>query len=242
MDERVIKKFWKNVKKTNSCWEWKGPLNKRETPVIRIGSAKLADGSSELKEYSPRRVSLELAGFQVPLNCQTILTCGNSKCVRPDHIIFGEQARFWIKVNKLGPNDCWLWTAGKDKDSYGKFAIRHNGKRIDSRAHAFSWELHNGKPVPKGMLVCHTCDTPSCVNPAHLFIGTPQDNTDDMIKKNRHTHGEESNFAKLTEEQVKKIRQLHKTGMNYKQIADLFDVQDETIRNIVLRKNWRHVV
>lgn len=75
---------------------------------------------------------------------------------------------------------CILWTAGSDKDGYGKIAV--NGK--DWRAHRLSFHLHNG-PVTTNILVCHKCDTPSCINPSHLFAGDPLVNMQDKVRKGR---------------------------------------------------------
>jgi hypothetical protein len=88
-------------------------------------------------------------------------------------------ARFWKSVNKDGY--CWLWTRKPDAYGYGVFSV--NGRH--TRAHRFSWELHHG-PVPDGLWVLHKCDTPACVRPDHLFIGTQMDNVTDMIAKGRY--------------------------------------------------------
>lgn len=88
--------------------------------------------------------------------------------------------RFFSKVY-ISITGCWLWTAYRNKAGYGDFGVR---RRV-MKAHVFSWEFHNGKEVPRGLDVCHTCDTPSCVNPDHLFVGTRTDNMRDCASKGR---------------------------------------------------------
>lgn len=86
--------------------------------------------------------------------------------------------------------NCWLWTAGRMVGGYGSIFLRHTGidwkhrKSVFDGAHRVSWLLHKG-PIPEGLRVCHHCDTPSCVNPDHLFVGTAADNTRDSIHKGR---------------------------------------------------------
>lgn len=87
--------------------------------------------------------------------------------------------RFWSKVRKS--KGCWIWTAAAS--GVGDYGYFWSGSAM-VRAHRFSWELHNG-PIPEGLKVLHACDVPLCVNPSHLFLGTMQDNSDDMVQKGR---------------------------------------------------------
>lgn len=92
--------------------------------------------------------------------------------------------RFWKKVDKKSDEKCWNWIACKNKQGYGRIGIAASEC---VNAHRFSWVLHYGQ-IPQGLFICHKCDNPSCVNPKHLFTGTRQDNTNDMVLKKRSKH------------------------------------------------------
>jgi hypothetical protein len=106
--------------------------------------------------------------------------------------------RLWPKVDKsAGPDGCWLWTGAKKQGGYGK--IGQGGSAGWVLAHRVAWEVVNG-PIPHGMVVCHSCDEPSCVNPAHLWLGTQAQNLADMRAKDRHCSGEKMTQALLGSE------------------------------------------
>lgn len=141
--------------------------------------------------------------------------------------------RFWAKVDKSG--DCWLWIGKLTSNGYGQFSI--NRKMV--RAHRVSWELHHDT-IPSGMYVCHTCDNKLCVRPEHLFLGTPKDNMQDMLKKGRgrfvKVFGENNGNAKLTSSDVERIKALLATGHYlHKEIAQMVGVHRSTVSYIRAR-------
>jgi len=124
---------------------------------------------------------------------------------------------------------CWLWTAGVFKDGYGKMEIKYQYKR----AHRISWMIFRGE-IPDGMCVCHSCDTPLCVNPDHLFLGTRRENNQDAARKGRMRCW----MAKLTASQVLEIRSSSESGAD---AARRYGVSKSTISDTRNGKRWRHV-
>ena len=142
---------------------------------------------------------------------------------------------FWRKVNKNGPNGCWVWTAATKQAGYGMIGF----KTKLCLAHRLSWELHNG-PIPNGLCVLHKCDNPPCVNPNHLFLGSRKDNNLDKIKKGRSPNlkGSNSGRAVLIESQILEIRELLKTDLTQQEIGNLYGVSRSTIKEIKCGSNW----
>lgn len=130
----------------------------------------------------------------------------------------------------INSNGCWIWN--KMVGKYPQWWYKN--KQI--YVHRWSYETFVG-PIPKNYDVCHQCDTPACVNPKHLFVGTRQDNMNDAVLKGRHARGE-TNQNKLTEEQVLEIRT--KKG-KYVDIALDYNITPEQVSNIIRRKSWKHI-
>jgi len=143
---------------------------------------------------------------------------------------------FWNKVEVGSEDSCWNWQACKTLDNYG--LIKINGKMW--RAHRVSWIIANEQDVPKGMLVCHHCDNPSCVNPSHLFLGTHADNMRDKNEKGRcaHNRGEKGGGAKLTKEEVVEI--FYDTDTQAK-IAKKHGIAQSMVHFIKTHKRWSHI-
>lgn len=132
---------------------------------------------------------------------------------------------------------CWAWNGNHDSDGYS--TLYFNKKTL--KGHRVSWIIHNGE-IPGRLFVLHKCDTPPCTNPDHLFLGTPKDNWDDMIKKGRGCYkGSLASNAKLKEEEVIEIKKLLKTKMKRIEIAQKFNVTLSAIKNIRQGKTWSHI-
>jgi len=129
--------------------------------------------------------------------------------------------------------DCWLWI-GSDNYRYGTFWMDKPLK-----AHRVAWTIYRGE-IPNGLHVLHTCDTPLCVNPSHLFLGTHRDNMRDMFSKGRRdtARGFRNGNAKLTDLQVHEIRS---SVGSQRKIAARFKISQTTVGVIKRRKNWKHI-
>lgn len=141
---------------------------------------------------------------------------------------------------------CWEWQAGLFSNGYGQFRV---GRR-KVRAHRAMFEAIHG-PIPEGMIVCHRCDNPRCVRPTHLFLGTHADNARDRDRKGRGTRGrkrpeagspgERNPSARLTEDDVHRIRVRRELGDTYSELAECFGVAKSTIAAVCRRDTWSHL-
>lgn len=137
-------------------------------------------------------------------------------------------------------NGCWEFLGARSYRGYGQ--IRDSSGR-QTNAHRIAYDLCIGD-IPKGMLVLHTCDNPPCCNPEHLFLGTDQDNMDDMASKGRKVvfKGEELPHAKLTAESVSEIlKEISANVVENTTLADRYNVSPQTICDIKAGRTWKHV-
>ena len=152
-----------------------------------------------------------------------------------------ELKRFLSKIDKK-ENGCWIWTGAKDGSGYGQVRLRRLYFTLLT-THRVSYRHFKGE-IPKGMFVCHSCDQRDCVNPNHLFLGTHQDNMNDMVNKGRSKHldviGVKNPNSTLTEEDVHKIIKMLPTHSN-KKIAEIFNVTHSMISCIRRGKSWTHI-
>lgn len=137
--------------------------------------------------------------------------------------------------------DCILWVGNQNANGYGLLSCRTKEVKRQILAHRYAFEMAHGR-IPDCMHVLHRCDTPRCVNPLHLFLGTPADNAADKVSKGRQQRGETLHFAKLTAEQVRSIRIRYAAGgVTQKQLAVDHDISPIHVNGIIKRRSWKHV-
>lgn len=134
----------------------------------------------------------------------------------------------WLRVDRSDPHACWEWPAHKNEDGYGISWFNNRTQK----AHRVAWQMVNG-PIPRGVHICHTCDNPGCVNPAHLFAGTHADNMRDMARKCRGQ-------SKLTMKEAREIRMIYATGKFYpREIGKHYGLSTSNIREILSNRTYR---
>lgn len=160
------------------------------------------------------------------------------------------ERRFWSKVNKAGPvpahrpelGPCWEWTAGRARrangqEAYAMFWLKSENQNV--LAHRLAWTLEHGDPGE--LQVLHACDNQGCVRVAHLFLGTQQDNMTDKVNKSRQARGERAGRVKVTEEDVRQIRELRRSGLSQREIGERFGLSQCHVSSIVRRTVWKEV-
>lgn len=149
------------------------------------------------------------------------------------------EERFWRFVEKS--DGCWLWIGNKSKAGYGRISVGTKSLGY-VQSHRLSWEIHNKKSIPNGLVVMHKCDNPSCVNPDHLSVGTYKENTQDMISKGRKRTvapvGEANGKSLLTAEQAKEIKE---STLSMAALARKFGVSPSCVRGVKIGRTWKHL-
>lgn len=234
--------FWRRVREMpNGCWEWQGAHNGKK-PVY----------SSRSGSVNARRWVHERYVGPIPAHKRFVSTCGNMNCVRPDHFVpWTPSAIFLQKVRIGAPDECWEWQGATNGGGYGSCRVNNEKDMVHRHAYRMAYGL-----IPDGMMVCHRCDNRICCNPSHLFLGTAQDNNDDMWAKGRGASGDAHGLrkhpgaacrgsrchtAKVTEEQVLVIREKVAAGMLHRDVAEELGISPLNVGQIARGENWKHV-
>lgn len=172
---------------------------------------------------------------ELPSHSRIDRICNNGNCINLNHMLPSRPwDKFWRFVDKS--RTCWEWTGSKDGGNYG---VYRSPNLPDDKAHRLSWIFYNTE-IPEGLLVCHKCDNPSCVNPNHLFLGTDKDNVLDKMNKGRFIkmRGKLNGRCKLSVDDVRDIRELHNDGLSYKQISKIYSIGMTQIGRIIRGESW----
>lgn len=157
------------------------------------------------------------------------------------------EERLWARVDKsagLGPHgDCWEWRGYVHPTGYGQISV-DNKRGNTTNTNRAAYMVAKGD-IPNGLWVLHTCDNRLCCNPDHLWLGTPKENTQDMIAKGRRrkadtvSRGEDVSLAKLTEDMVRAMRA--EPPMTFKALGEKYGVTAATANKVILRRTWTHI-
>lgn len=167
-----------------------------------------------------------------PMHTARISRTGNERLIQ-----FTIKERFLMQIHLTNKNKCWEWRGYKQK-GYGRFLL--NGKKI--LAHRASFIIFFGK-IKNGMYICHKCDNPSCVNPNHLYAGTPKQNALDSLYRNRNymKKGDLNPRAKLNSKVVKKIKYFLSLNERPIKLSKMFNISYSSIQNIKRGITWKHI-
>lgn len=231
----LMKKKIKITDSTKDCWNWEGNVNASGRPVFTIDIKK--KDFRQVQTIYPQTVLYEVwYNTEKPARVMD-LSCGNSRCCNPTHMVARTfNVRFWENTDRPdGDGGCWLWKGYIRKNGYGSVTIK--GKSYHT--HVVSYKEYYNEEIPKGMCVLHSCNNPACINPAHLRLGTHQDNMDDMTNADRQAKGSKNGNSVLNEDQVRQIKILLKNGATKRSVAEAFGVSFNAIKDLKKGRTWK---
>ena len=247
ISRRDLERFWVKVQVGgwDACWPWKASTHPDGYGQFVLGG----------RPVGAHRVAYAIIHNQWPGQFRISHRCGNPACVNPAHLLpeqsvrrvrspipagrsitptISDEERFWSKVTLGAWNDCWPWTASLRTGGYGSFWISQG----NVGAHRVAFTLVHG-PIPDDLCICHLCDNPPCVNPAHLFAGSHEDNQADKIRKKRHARGVNHGASRISFDIAAEIRELSARGVKQTVLADRFEVSRAAIHSILTNRVWR---
>ena len=237
LERKVIEKFLKYVdmREEDECWPWKAKINNVGRGIFTF-DRKRKGQPRKVSTYCAHHVSYQFFVGDADVRYLDH-SCGNLWCCNPNHLYPRTlEKRLLDNVEYSdGDDPCWLWKKFILPNGYG--TIHLNGE--SELAHRVSYKFFNGKRIPHGMQVRHTCHNKSCINPDHLIIGTHKDNMRDMTQANRQAKGERIANSKLTLKEVKRIKNMLDSG-NYsqKELARTYGVSGHAISDIKRGRTW----
>lgn len=192
----------------------------KNTPIGKVFPDKANPRKADQARLGLLRLSLAKLGFTSTIGLLSGVAIGA-------HTLLSRHIR------EEEGSSCILWVGRTNRGGYGR--IEFMGQ--DWLAHRLSYTTYIGE-IPEGLSVLHSCDTPGCINPAHLTAGTRADNVEDAASKGRMVHGEEHHASVLT---VERVRYIRGSSKKHTELADELGVHPVTILNVRNRQTWRHV-
>lgn len=230
-NEQVLDKINKKLFMSGDCWVWLGSVNKIGRPQITFDRRNKEEG--KMLTFFPHEILYEQKYGELEVRYLDN-TCGNLRCVNPDHQSPRTLERRLLSEIYIDDNQCWNWKGTFAPSGYGTITVEGKTKMV----HRVSYEFHSGETIPTGMMVCHKCDNRGCINPSHLYIGTHNDNMRDMSDSDI-LKGEKNPKSILTQGQVMEIKQLiRERKVVYRKIAERYGVSRQAIKDIASGRTW----